>query len=116
MEFKSIPMEAETIPMLIAGFVVVVILVCICIIGMIIKSKNKSFIWFLFQLVFLSLGFKFSLDVLDNTVDTNLMLSEHTSLSIGLSALLWAISMFCMVIGIWQVSKKIIEKTNNKYF
>lgn len=106
LENKYIPMEAETLSMLKSGFIIVIVIVAICIITMLIKYRNKSLLWFAFQLIFISFGFKFVLDVLNNNVTANDMLSEETSLSIGLSALFWAISMVFMVIGIWRLVHK----------
>lgn len=34
------------------------------------------------------------------------MLSEENSLALGISGILWAISMLCMLIGIWSLSEK----------
>lgn len=110
MEIKNIPMEAETVSTLILGFVTMMIIVTICLILLFIKHKNKSLLWFGAQLIFLSLGFSQVLNVLNNKISfntpENAMISEETSLNIGLSALYWAISMLCMIIGIWQVMKK----------
>lgn len=60
-------------------------------------SLGKYFSW--------SLDFS-TLKIFDRKMVPSAMLSEEVSLVIGLSALYWALSMVCMVIGIWQLSSK----------
>lgn len=103
MEKLNIPMEAETIPTLIGGFSGVIILTLICVIVLWRRDKSYSYAWFIGQVVFLVLGFKSTLKIFNLTVPSP-MLSEELSLVIGISALYWAASMACMLIGIWQLS------------
>lgn len=103
MEKLIIPIEAETIPTLIVGFSGVIILTLVCLIVLWRKSKSSSYSWFIAQVVFLVLGFQSILEIFDLTVPS-VMLSEEISLVIGISALYWAASMVCMLIGIWRLS------------
>ena len=106
METLNIPMEAETIPTLISGFSAVIIFTLICIFYLWWKNKRLIYSWFIGQLIFLILSFKKALVVFDLRHISSPMLSEEVSLIIGVSALYWAGSMICMIIGIWQLSKK----------
>ncbi len=111
MERLNIPMEAETIPMLIGGFSIVLLLTLICIIVLWSRNKSISYAWFIAQIIFLILGFKSALKIFDLTVPSS-MLSEEISLVIGVSALYWAASMVCMLIGIWQLSSRLRRERN----
>ena len=101
-------MEAETIPTLIGGFTGVIFLTLYFVIVLWWKNKSFSYAWFIGQVLFLVLGFQSILKIFDLTVPSA-MLSEEISLAIGISALYWATSMICMLVGIWQLS------TNEKY-
>jgi hypothetical protein len=110
LETLNIPMEAETIPMLISGFGAVIVVTVICILLLRRRNKDFSYVWFMGQVLFLVLGFNSALKIFDLKSVPGPMLSEEVSLVIGLSALFWALSMVCMVIGIW----KIVSKQNNQ--
>ena len=101
---KVIPMEAEVIPMLIGGFSLITGLITICIFVLWKRNRDLSYLWFIGQVLFLSIGFHYVLEVLGQTAITDSMASEDVSLSIGLAAVFWALSMVCMIIGIWQIS------------
>lgn len=103
MEKFYIPMEAEAKPLLIGGFSGIIILTLICIIFLWWRNKRFSYAWFIGQVVLLVFGFKSVLRIFDLTV-SRAMLSEEISLIVGSSALLWAVSMVCMLIGIWQLN------------
>lgn len=99
-------MEAETIPTLAAGFIGVIALTVLCIIILWWHHRSLIYTWFIGQVLFLVLGFYYSLRIFELMTIESSMLSEEVSLIIGLSALFWAISMVCMVIGIWKLSKR----------
>jgi len=99
-------METETIPTLINGFSGVIILIVIYILVLWWKNRGFSYAWIIGQVLFLVLGFNSTLKIFDRKMVPSAMLSEEVSLVIGLSALYWALSMVCMVIGIWQLSSK----------
>ncbi|HZK27442.1 MAG TPA: hypothetical protein VFD00_07895 [Thermoclostridium sp.] len=99
-------MEEETVPLLKIG-VTIVLLCCFgAVIYLYLKSRKNGYILFFLQLIFLSLAFIRALDILTMKIGNTTMLSENVSLSIGLSALYWAISMGCMMIGILMIGKK----------
>jgi hypothetical protein len=106
LETLNIPMEAETIPTLINGFGGVIVVTVICILVLWWRKKGFSYAWFMGQVLFLVLGFNSALKIFELKSVPGPMLSEEVSLVIGLSALYWALSMVCMVIGIWQISSK----------
>jgi hypothetical protein len=97
-------MEAETIPTLIGGFSGVIILTLLCIVILWGRNKRFAYFWFIGQVLFLILGFKSLLRIMDLTQPSS-MVSEEISLTIGVSALFWAMSMICMLIGIWCLSR-----------
>lgn len=104
------PMEAETLSMISWGFLIVGGVSLLVIIKLWVSSKDKSFIWFIAQLIFLYLSFlKFTYSIRMKPEIPQTMLSEENSLALGVSGILWAISMFCMFKGIWDLSKE------NKY-
>jgi hypothetical protein len=99
-------MEEETVPMLKTG-VTIVLLCCFgTVLYLYIKSRKNGYILFFLQLIFLYLAFSRVLSILTMKIVNTTMLSENVSLNIGLSALYWAISMGCMIIGIMMISKK----------
>lgn len=101
------PMESETLTMLSWGFFIVGGICLFAIIKLWGSSKNKSFIWFIAQLIFLYLTFlKFTYLIRIKPEVPQVMLSEENSLALGTSGILWAISMFCMLIGIYNLGKE----------
>lgn len=111
MEMKSIPMEAETIPTLITGFIITILVVTVILILLLIKRKDLVYGWFIGQVVFLCISFIFVIKVLGKDQAIHSMVSENISLSVGLSALLWTISMIFMVTGILKLSKRNAPRT-----
>lgn len=105
-------MEAETLSMISWGFFIVGGVSLLVIIKLWMSSKNKSFIWFIAQLIFLYLSFlKFTYLIRMKPEVPQVLLSEENSLALGISGMLWAISMLGMLIGIWNLGKKINIKT-----
>ena len=101
-------MEAETLSMLTWGFFIVIALSLAVIIKLWFNSKNKAFIWFVAQLVFLCFGFFRLLDLIKPKTEIPVaMMSEENSLTLGIMGVLWAASMFCMLLGIGLINKKI---------
>lgn len=104
-------MEAETLSLISWGFYVVGGFSLLVIIKLWTSSKDKSFIWFIVQLIFLCLSFlKFTYSIRMKPEIPQTMLSEENSLALGISGILWAISMFCMLKGVWSLARK-----TNKY-
>lgn len=113
-------MEADAIPMLIGGFCVVIIITFVAITILWRKTKIvSSYVLFIGQLVFLSLGFKVILKInnlsdstynsilsIDKGPISSAMFSEEISMIVATSAVLWAISMFLMLFGIWELTNK----------
>ena len=101
------PMEAETITMLFWGFNIVIAISLVLIIKLWIETKEKSYIWFIVQLCFLYFCFITVIYTIKiKPAIPQAMLSEENSLALGISGILWAVSMFCMLIGIWKLTKK----------
>lgn len=99
-------MEEETVPLLITG-VTIVLLCCFgAVIYLYLKNRKNGYILFFLQLIFLLLAFVRALDILTMKAGNTTMLSESVSLNIGLSALFWAISMGCMIAGIFMIGSR----------
>jgi hypothetical protein len=99
-------MEAETIPMLITGFAAVMALTILFLVFQWIRKRNSAYGWFIGQSAFLCLSFVYVLKVLEKKYAETSMVSEDVSLSIGIAALTWAISMMLMLTGIWKLNRK----------
>jgi hypothetical protein len=102
--------EAETLSLISWGFYIVVGFSLLVIIKLWTSSKDKSFMWFIAQLIFLCISFsKLTYSIRMKPEIPQSMLSEENSLALGISGILWAVSMFCMLKGIWNIGRK------NKY-
>lgn len=100
-------MEAETLSMVSWVFFIIVGVSLLVIIKLWISSKNNSFIWFTAQLAFLYFSFlKFTYSIKMKPEVPPAMLSEENSLALGVAGILWAVSMLCMLKGVWNLSKK----------
>lgn len=101
-------LEQETQGLVILGFIIIVIIVAISILLLWKKTKNRGLLWFLPQLVMLSLCLHLFLQLANNQVTVSpVMLSEENSLMVGFIGVSWALSMVFMTLGI-------IASVNNK--
>lgn len=104
-------LEQETKGLVILGFIIIVIIVAISILLLWKKTKNRGLLWFLPQLVMLSLCLYLFLQLANNQVTVSpAMLSEENSLMVGFIGVSWALSMISMTLGI-TVSIKNKSKT-----
>lgn len=100
------PLEQEVIGMLTGGFSIVMGIAILTILVLWLKNKNNSsgYVWTLFHFLFFSAAIYFGLKAI--SFDYNHpMASEEISLQLGISGVIWAISMICLVIGIFNFSK-----------
>lgn len=94
-------LEQETKGLVILGFIIIVIIVAISILLLWNKTRNRGLLWFLPQLMMLSLCLYFFLKLVNNQVTVSpVMLSEENSLMVGAIGISWALSMIFMVIGV----------------
>ena len=94
-------LEQETQGLVILGFIIIVIIVAISILLLWNKTRNRGLLWFLPQLVMLSLCLHFFLQLVNNQVTVSpVMLSEENSLMVGFIGISWALSMIFMTLGI----------------
>lgn len=71
------------------------------------RSRNQAVLWFGGQTLFLSGAFRFFFRALCLRYDPQFsMYSEEPSVHIACAGLLWALSMLCMLIGIYQMLRK----------
>lgn len=100
-------MEADTLTFISWGFYVVGGCSLLVIARLWMGSGNKSFVWFLAQLMLLYLSFlKFISTIKMKLHISPAMLSEENSLGLGISGTLWAASMFCMLMGLWNLCNR----------
>ena len=71
------------------------------------RSRNQAVLWFGGQTLFLSGAFRFFFRSLCLRYDPQFsMYSEEPSVHIACAGLLWALSMLCMLIGIYWMLRK----------
>ncbi len=100
------PLEAETIITLRIGFCIVLLVSATFFILLWIRTKKVSFIWLLFQLIFLGISYYFVEDFLIGNLDIHpVMQSQENSLSIGLAGVFWGVSMVCTAVGVYMLTK-----------
>lgn len=100
-------MEAETISMLMICFFVVTGICLVVLFKSWFKSKDKGYIWFVLQFIFLYLSFFEFLNAIKVKPQIpEVMLSEENSLALGITGVLWTASMFCMLMGVWFMEKR----------
>ncbi|GAA0108952.1 hypothetical protein ABHA37_08320 [Clostridium tertium] len=99
--------EQGTKSLLIFGFMLVLVIVASCIILLWKKTKNNALLWFIPQLVMLSICLFLFIRLIDTQrAIPPAMLSEENSLNIGLIGIGWGLSMLFMTIGIITSFKK----------
>ena len=94
-------LEQETKGLIMLGFIIILAIVAVSIILLWNKTKNQGLLWFLPQLVMLSLCLYLFIKLINNEKTVSpIMLSEENSLIIGFMGISWALSMIFMTIGI----------------
>ncbi|OCA84137.1 hypothetical protein A8F94_15555 [Bacillus sp. FJAT-27225] len=90
------PLEQEVMGLLIGGFTIVMGIAMIAVLYLLIKEKSKGHFWIVMHLLLVSVSVYFALKGL--AFDYNHpMASEEISLLIGISGVVWAFSMICLV-------------------
>lgn len=111
-------LNAETIAILILGGAIVILFSLAVIISMWVKTKRKAFAWFLAQIVLLIIDFFMIIGLMKINSDiSNGMSAKDNSVVIGIIGGIWTISMLCMLVGIYFLTKertKDIELNKNK--
>jgi hypothetical protein len=110
---REMYLEAEVYGMLNWGFAIVMGIELISFIVLWHKHKfsKEAFCWFIGHIAFFSFaGYKL-LEAINTFEHNDSMGSEKASLSIGISGVLWAISVACLLIGIARlISSKVPSK------
>ena len=110
------PMEEETMGMLIAGFSIVMGISFVVLLWLMFSKERKPFkvayAWVLGFFVFFSLAISQALQTLRFDIN-HPMASEEISLHLGITGGLWAISMLLLLLGLSKFSsaKKTSEET-----
>lgn len=105
------PLEQEVKGMLIVGFLIVMIIAIIFTLFLAIKNKQlrTGYAWILSNFIFFTVAVYFCYNAI--SFDYNHpMASEDISLQIGFAGVAWSISMFCLVMGTFIFSRKILIK------
>lgn len=98
------PMEQEVIPMLIIGVSMVMLLSFLLVLGQWMITKNTDYVWIIAHLAVLSLSISRWVYLLSGPKwPYDSMVSENNSLIIGGAAVLWAISMGFLMIGVYKL-------------
>lgn len=100
-----IAFEAEVPLFLLIGFTVVAILSFVALVMLFIRCRNVNLLFFLMQLLFLVLTFKWLFGLI-TVADNHPMLTEECSLRVGLAGICWTISTLFMFIGIYRITRK----------
>ncbi|KGP91273.1 hypothetical protein N780_08760 [Pontibacillus chungwhensis BH030062] len=101
------PLEQEVMSLLIGGFSIVMGIAILVTIFLWIRNKqNQSgYIWTLLHLLFVSIAVYFALKGIAFDY-THPMASEEISLQIGISGVVWALSMLCLSLALVSFSRK----------
>lgn len=101
------PMEQETMGLLIGGFSLVVGVMILVTLFLWIKNRgnNIAFASLLSHFILLSIAVYFFIKAISFNSSTP-MASEEISLRMGVSGLVWAMSMFCLLIGVIKLSSR----------
>ncbi|MEK4486321.1 hypothetical protein MHH81_12130 [Psychrobacillus sp. FSL H8-0484] len=92
--------------LLIGGFAVVMGIAIIVTLFLWIKNNNKNsgYVWTLLHLILFSIAIYFAFHAI--SFDHNHpMASEEISLQLGIAGVIWAFSMTCLIVGIFNFSK-----------
>lgn len=109
------PLEQEVMGLLIGGVVIVMGIAILVTVFLWMQNKNKNkstgYIWTLLHLLLISVAAYYVLKAI--AFDYNHpMASEEISIQIGISGVVWAISMICLVIALFSFSN---ERKHNVY-
>lgn len=100
-------LESELYTFILIAFVCVALLTLIILGFLFWKTENRAIIWFIGQLFTLSGSFFFFFQALTYLPNQgNCMYSEDQSMRIVIAGLLWAVSMICMLLGIYRLLRK----------
>ena len=97
------PLEQEVMGLLIGGFSFVMG-VAILVTVFLWVNNNSGFIWILMHLLLVSVAIYFMLKAISSDYN-HPMASEEISLQIGVSGVVWALSMICFIIALFSLSK-----------
>ena len=103
-----IPMEAETIPMLIGAFIIVMLIALVTVLRLWLKSKNNAYIWLVAHFIVFSFAVVLWIEIITGgtLLPGTSLSSENTSAHIGQAGIIWAISIFFLLVGISALSKR----------
>lgn len=100
-------LEAEVYGLVLGGFGIVALCTLLVLGYLFWRSRHRAILWFGGQLICLSGAFWFFFRALCFRYDPQFsMYSEEQSLNIACAGLLWALSMFCMLFGIYRLLRK----------
>ncbi|ARU61343.1 hypothetical protein CBW65_10280 [Tumebacillus avium] len=103
-------LEEETVSFLIFGYSAVMIFAVAVVIRLWVQSKDSDYTWLLLHFLLFTVGVAIWLNRIGQPdpslrPDGGAMLSEENSLFIGIAGLVWAMSMFALLIGVYRVAQ-----------
>lgn len=104
-------LEEEVPAMLITGYSIVMGFTVLVVIRLWITHKNSGFPWLLGHFALFTWAISFWMAAIDPSLSSDLrsygetMMSEDNSFLVGLAGLIWAMSMFCLLVGIKRLSE-----------
>lgn len=107
------PLEEEVVNLLIGGFIIVIGIAVLTTLLLWLKTRNNSFAYICTLLHFLlfSVSIFFFIKAISFDYD-HPMASEEISLRIGISGVVWALSILCLLMGIVKFSKNRYSKAS----
>ena len=100
-------LEAEVYELVLVGFGVVALCTLLVLVYLFWRSRHRAILWFGGQLFCLAGAFWFFFRALCSPYDPQfVMYSEEQSVNIACAGLFWALSMFCMLFGIYRLLRK----------
>jgi hypothetical protein len=99
------PLEEGVLGLLIGGFSVVmgITILVLMLLWLLKKNNSSAYVWTLLHLLFFSVAVYFFIKAISFDYE-HVMASEENSLQIAIAGIIWAISMVCLIIGIFKFS------------
>jgi len=105
---KHLPLEEGVMDMLIGGYSFIMLLAVVTVIILWKRNRGQStaFLWIFAHFILLSIGMYFAFKAISFDLE-HVQASEEISILLGESGLSWGVSMICLLLGIFRLSKPI---------
>ena len=100
-------LEAEVYGLVFWAFLAVEVVTVLALVGLFLRSRNRALLWFGGQALWLGAAFSFFFRCLTRRPEPGFsMYTEEQSLMLALAGLCWALSMICMLLGVYRLLRK----------